>query len=47
MIRTTMTDPDSHLTHFCPQTMCCYGQQLCTIARDTKYFYWENKSVDK
>jgi len=25
--------------------MCCYGQQLCTIGRDCKYFYFDNKYV--
>jgi len=29
---------------YSPNTMCCYGQQLCTIARDCKYFYFENKN---
>merc|ERR1719210_2455691 len=29
---------------YSPQTLCCYGQQLCTISRDAKYFYWENKN---
>ena len=28
---------------YSPQTLCCYGQQLCTIGRDSKYFYYENK----
>merc|ERR1719412_2506469 len=29
---------------YSPQTLCCYGQQLCTIGRDCKYFYYENKN---
>jgi len=29
---------------YCPQTLCCYGQQLCTISRDAKYYYYENKN---
>ena len=30
---------------YTPNAMCCYGQQLCTISRDCKYFYYENKYV--
>ena len=30
---------------YSPQTLCCYGQQLCTIGRDCKYFFYENKYV--
>jgi len=29
---------------YCPQTLCCYGQQLCTISRDAKYYFYENKN---
>ena len=28
---------------FNPQVLCCYGKQLCTIARDTKYFIYQNR----
>ncbi len=30
---------------YSPQTLVCYGQQntICTIARDAKYFVYENK----
>jgi E1A/CREB-binding protein len=29
---------------FSPQTLVCQGQQLCSIARDAKYLYYENKN---
>merc|ERR1719376_982188 len=31
---------------YSPQTLCCYGNQnaICTIARDSKYFVYENKN---
>jgi len=29
---------------YSPNTLVCYGQQLCTIARDCKYYYYENKN---
>ncbi|ODN03688.1 CREB-binding protein, partial [Orchesella cincta] len=28
---------------FNPQTLCCYGKQLCTIQRDAKYFSYQNR----
>ncbi|XP_051771389.1 histone acetyltransferase p300 isoform X8 [Ctenopharyngodon idella] len=27
---------------FSPQTLCCYGKQLCTIPRDAAYFCYQN-----
>uniref|UniRef100_A0A3Q3VT39 histone acetyltransferase n=1 Tax=Mola mola TaxID=94237 RepID=A0A3Q3VT39_MOLML len=27
---------------FSPQTLCCYGKQLCTIPRDAAYFSYQN-----
>ncbi|AWP18596.1 putative histone acetyltransferase p300-like isoform 2 [Scophthalmus maximus] len=29
---------------FSPQTLCCYGKQLCTIQRDAAYFSYQNSS---
>ncbi|XP_024140259.1 histone acetyltransferase p300 isoform X2 [Oryzias melastigma] len=29
---------------FSPQTLCCYGKQLCTIPRDAVYFSYQNSS---
>ncbi|XP_032896546.1 CREB-binding protein isoform X3 [Amblyraja radiata] len=29
---------------FSPQTLCCYGKQLCTIPRDATYFSYQNSS---
>ncbi|XP_038165293.1 histone acetyltransferase p300 isoform X2 [Cyprinodon tularosa] len=29
---------------FSPQTLCCYGKQLCTIQRDASYFSYQNSS---
>ncbi|XP_062859186.1 histone acetyltransferase p300 isoform X2 [Trichomycterus rosablanca] len=29
---------------FSPQTLCCYGKQLCTIPRDAAYFSFQNSS---
>uniref|UniRef100_A0A665UEI3 histone acetyltransferase n=1 Tax=Echeneis naucrates TaxID=173247 RepID=A0A665UEI3_ECHNA len=29
---------------FSPQTLCCYGKQLCTIPRDAAYFSYQNSS---
>ncbi|CAB1338236.1 unnamed protein product [Coregonus sp. 'balchen'] len=28
---------------FSPQTLCCYGKQLCTIPRDAAYFSYQNR----
>ncbi|XP_032896548.1 CREB-binding protein isoform X5 [Amblyraja radiata] len=28
---------------FSPQTLCCYGKQLCTIPRDATYFSYQNR----
>ncbi|KAF7204814.1 histone acetyltransferase p300 isoform X1 [Nothobranchius furzeri] len=28
---------------FSPQTLCCYGKQLCTIPRDAVYFSYQNR----
>ncbi|XP_035380966.1 histone acetyltransferase p300 [Electrophorus electricus] len=28
---------------FSPQTLCCYGKQLCTIPRDASYFSYQNR----
>uniref|UniRef100_A0A674ESK7 histone acetyltransferase n=1 Tax=Salmo trutta TaxID=8032 RepID=A0A674ESK7_SALTR len=28
---------------FSPQTLCCYGKQLCTISRDGTYFSYQNR----
>ncbi len=46
-------DPVMHNLGYCcgrkytysPQTLVCYGQQntICTIARDAKFFVYENK----
>jgi len=30
---------------FHPQTLCCYGKQLCTINRDQFYYSYENRYV--
>ncbi|MGH0176363.1 UNVERIFIED_CONTAM: hypothetical protein FKN15_072185 [Acipenser sinensis] len=30
---------------FSPQTLCCYGKQLCTIPRDAAYFSYQNRRV--
>ncbi|KAI3360110.1 hypothetical protein L3Q82_014425 [Scortum barcoo] len=32
---------------FSPQTLCCYGKQLCTIQRDAAYFSYQNRSINK
>ncbi|TKS90103.1 Histone acetyltransferase p300 [Collichthys lucidus] len=32
---------------FSPQTLCCYGKQLCTIPRDAAYFSYQNRSINK
>ncbi|UYV64317.1 hypothetical protein LAZ67_3000269 [Cordylochernes scorpioides] len=29
---------------FQPQVLCCYGKQLCTIPRDTKYYSYMNRN---
>uniref|UniRef100_A0A8C5HM22 histone acetyltransferase n=1 Tax=Gouania willdenowi TaxID=441366 RepID=A0A8C5HM22_GOUWI len=29
---------------FSPQTLCCYGKQLCTISRDGTYYSYQNSS---
>ncbi|KAG7245796.1 hypothetical protein CRUP_005403, partial [Coryphaenoides rupestris] len=29
---------------FSPQTLCCYGKQLCTISRDGTYFSYQNRA---
>ncbi|XP_013769098.1 CREB binding protein b [Pundamilia nyererei] len=29
---------------FSPQTLCCYGKQLCTISRDSTYYSYQNSS---
>ena len=29
---------------FSPQTLVCSGQPVCSIPRDAKYFYYENKN---
>uniref|UniRef100_A0A452V905 histone acetyltransferase n=1 Tax=Ursus maritimus TaxID=29073 RepID=A0A452V905_URSMA len=29
---------------FSPQTLCCYGKQLCTIPRDATYYSYQNSS---
>lgn len=28
---------------FSPQTLCCYGKQLCTIPRDGTYYSYQNR----
>ncbi|KAK9399888.1 hypothetical protein NXF25_012907 [Crotalus adamanteus] len=28
---------------FSPQTLCCYGKQLCTIPRDATYYSYQNR----
>lgn len=28
---------------FQPQVLCCYGKQLCTIPRDSKYWSYQNR----
>ncbi|KAM4598373.1 CREB binding protein b [Polymixia lowei] len=28
---------------FSPQTLCCYGKQLCTISRDGTYYSYQNR----
>ncbi|TRY77535.1 hypothetical protein DNTS_028247 [Danionella cerebrum] len=28
---------------FSPQTLCCYGKQLCTISQDAAYFSYQNR----
>ncbi|XP_054851463.1 CREB-binding protein isoform X2 [Eublepharis macularius] len=28
---------------FSPQTLCCYGKQLCTIPRDAAYYSYQNR----
>ncbi|CAG0891726.1 unnamed protein product [Darwinula stevensoni] len=28
---------------FSPQVLCCYGQQLCTIPKDAKYWCYQNR----
>uniref|UniRef100_A0A3Q3B571 histone acetyltransferase n=1 Tax=Kryptolebias marmoratus TaxID=37003 RepID=A0A3Q3B571_KRYMA len=28
---------------FSPQTLCCYGKQLCTISRDSTYYSYQNR----
>lgn len=28
---------------YCPQVLCCYGKQLCTIPRDAVYYCFYNK----
>ncbi|XP_075035520.1 CREB-binding protein isoform X4 [Mixophyes fleayi] len=28
---------------FSPQTLCCYGKQLCTIPRDVAYYSYQNR----
>ncbi|GFN74631.1 Creb-binding protein, partial [Plakobranchus ocellatus] len=30
---------------FCPQVLCCYGKQLCTIPRDSMYYSYQNRYV--
>ncbi|KAK7096829.1 CREB-binding protein-like isoform X2 [Littorina saxatilis] len=30
---------------FCPQVLCCYGKQLCTIPRDAMYYSFQNRYV--
>ena len=30
---------------FNPQVLCCYGKQLCTIARDATYYSYQNRYV--
>ncbi|XP_025086148.1 CREB-binding protein-like isoform X2 [Pomacea canaliculata] len=30
---------------FCPQVLCCYGRQLCTIPRDAMYYSYQNRYV--
>lgn len=32
-----------HQLEFSPQTLCCYGKQLCTIPRDAAYFSYQNR----
>ncbi|KAK4337365.1 hypothetical protein RND71_043322 [Anisodus tanguticus] len=32
-----------HKFVFTPQTLCCYGKQLCTILRDAKYMCYQNR----
>ncbi|KAG7267965.1 hypothetical protein CRUP_011927 [Coryphaenoides rupestris] len=32
---------------FSPQTLCCYGKQLCTISRDGTYFSYQNRMISK
>ncbi|XP_028332003.1 histone acetyltransferase p300 isoform X2 [Gouania willdenowi] len=44
-------DPVMHSLGYCcgrklefsPQTLCCYGKQLCTIPRDAAYFSYQNR----
>ncbi|MBN3293106.1 EP300 acetyltransferase, partial [Polypterus senegalus] len=44
-------DPVMHTLGYCcgrklefsPQTLCCYGKQLCTIPRDAAYFSYQNR----
>lgn len=31
---------------FSPQTLCCYGKQLCTIPRDGTYYSYQNRWDD-
>ena len=32
-----------HKYVFCPQVLCCYGKQLCTIPRDAMYYSYQNR----
>nr|KAG5698821.1 hypothetical protein BaRGS_019673 [Batillaria attramentaria] len=32
---------------FCPQVLCCYGKQLCTIPRDAMYYSYQNRKIKK
>ncbi|XP_012880234.1 PREDICTED: histone acetyltransferase p300 [Dipodomys ordii] len=32
---------------FSPQTLCCYGKQLCTIPRDATYYSYQNSTINK
>ncbi|NP_001191640.1 CREB-binding protein [Aplysia californica] len=34
-----------HKYVFCPQVLCCYGKQLCTIPRDSMYYSYQNRYV--
>ncbi|CAG5123248.1 unnamed protein product [Candidula unifasciata] len=34
-----------HKYVFCPQVLCCYGKQLCTIPRDAMYYSYQNRYV--